>query len=138
MRGLLADVNVQGEVPYLLRLLIGMDLYWMLEALNLSFATFDDIGISQDLDDRSIWNLCQAEGWLLLTDNRNREGADSLGMTLADSWRDGQLPVVTISRKRRFAQEPEYAELVAKEIAEILFGVAQGEYRDQPRIFVPR
>ncbi len=110
----------------------------MFEALNILFATFDDIGIPPDLDDRSIWNMCQSEGWVLLTDNRNRDGADSLGMTLADSWQSGQLPVVTVSRKDRFAEDPDYAAHVAKEIADVLFGVVHGEYRDQPRIFVPR
>jgi len=138
MRGLLADVNVQGEVPYLIRLLRAMDLFWMFETLGLMFATFDDIGIPQEMDDRFLWNMCQSEGWLLLTDNRNRDGANSLGMTLADSWRNGQLPVVTISRKSRFAAEPDYAEHVAKEIADVLFGVVHGQSRDQPRIFVPR
>jgi hypothetical protein len=31
----------------------------------------------------------------------------------------------------------EYAERVASDVAELLFGIAEQQYRDQPRIYVP-
>jgi hypothetical protein len=50
----------------------------------------------------------------------------------------GHLPVLTIGDKGKFEHNREYAERVATDVAELLFGIAQGEYRNQPRIWVPR
>jgi hypothetical protein len=138
MRGLLADVNVQGHLPYLRHLLEALDLSTVLVALELNLVTFRDLTLARDLDDRSLWNRCQEDGWVLLTENRNHDGPDSLHATLRDSWQTGHLPVLTQSNKGRFEHSRSYAERVATDVAEILFGIAQGEYRDQPRIYVPR
>jgi hypothetical protein len=106
--------------------------------LNLTFVTFPELGLPRDLDDRSLWHRCQQEGWVLLTDNRNQDDEDSLEATLADSWRVGHLPVLTVANKGRFEHSAEYARRMAVDVGELLFGIAQGEYRDQPRIYVPR
>lgn len=86
MRGLLADVNVQGHLPYLRRLLETLDLWSLLAELRLEFVTFPDLHLPRNLDDRSLWNRCQQDGWVLLTENRNEEDENSLQATLADSW----------------------------------------------------
>ena len=138
MRGLLADVNIQGHLPYLRRLLETLDLWPVLAELQLDLVTFSDLALSRDLDDRSLWNHCQQEEWGLFTENRNHEGAHSLGATLSESWRRGQHPVQTLANKGRFEHSREYAERVARDVAELLFGIAQGEYRDRDRIYVPR
>jgi hypothetical protein len=136
MRGLLADVNVQGHLLYLRHLLEALDLWIVLGELE--FVTFPDLALSRDLDDRSLWIRCQQDGWVLFTENRNDDGPDSLQATLMDSWQPGRLPVLTLSNKGRFEHNRGYAEQVAADIAEILFGVEQGQYRDQARIYVPR
>jgi hypothetical protein len=46
--------------------------------------------------------------------------------------------VLTLANKNRFQHDRSYAEQVATDVAELLFGVAQGEYRDEARIFIPR
>ena len=138
MRGLLADVNVQGHLPYLRQLLEALGLWVVLAELSLDFATFPDLQLPRDLDDRSLWNRCQQDGWVLFTENRNDEDANSLQATLADSWRIGCLPVLTLANKGRFERSTAYAKRVAIDVAELLFGIAQEEYRDQPRIYVPR
>jgi hypothetical protein len=138
MRGLLADVNVQGHVLYLRRLLEVLDLWIVLADLKLELLTFRDLHLPRDLDDRSLWNCCQQDGWVLFTENRNDDGPDSLEATLSDSWQSGRLPVLTLSNKLRFEHSREYAERVASDVAELLFGIAQQQYCDQPRIYVPR
>jgi hypothetical protein len=138
MRGLLADVNVQGHLPYLHRLLVVLDLWEVLKAEKIELAAFPDVHLAQDLNDRAIWQFCQSEAWVLLTDNRNDEGEDSLQRTLDTAWRVGHLPVVTVSDKRRLIRDEDYALRLAAHVADVLYGAAQGEYRDQPRIFVPR
>jgi len=137
MQGLLADVNVQGHLTQLRYLLASLDLRPVLDALNLQIVTFNDLGIPRSIDDRTLWNLCQEQGWVLFTDDRNNDGPDSLHQTLLDSWKEGHLPVLTIAKKVRFENDRNYAERVANDIANLLFGIACEEYRDQPRIWVP-
>jgi hypothetical protein len=138
MRGLLADVNVQGHLPYLRQLMANLGLWPVLAALNLELATFRDLELPQGLDDRTLWNHCQEHEWTLFTENRNHDGPDSLQATLMDSWRTGHIPVLTLANKSKFDHSRAYAEQVAIDVAELLFGIEHGEYRDQPRIFVPR
>ena len=123
MQGLLADINLQGLLPALCQLLRSLDLWPILAELNVSFATFPEVGILTDLNDRAIWNRCQADGCVLWTENRNLDEEDSLQATLADSWRIGHLPVLTLARKPKFETNRDYAETVAADIAELLFGI---------------
>jgi hypothetical protein len=138
MQGLLADVNVQGYVLYLRRLLEILDLWIVLSDLKLRIVTFRDLDLPRGLDDRSLWSRCQQDGWVLFTENRNNDGPDSLQATLAGSWQNGHLPVLTLSNKLKFEHSREYAERVASDVAELLFGIAHLQYRDQPLIYVPR
>lgn len=138
MRGLLADVNVEGHLPRLSRILRSLGLWAVLADLDLRLVTFRDLGFAMDLDDRSLSDACQGDGWVLLTENRNHDGPDSLGAVLDDSWIEGRLPVLTLSSKSKFERDLAYAQRVATDVAELLFGVAMGEYRDRPRIDVPR
>ena len=138
MRGMLADVNVQKHLYYLRGLLEKLGLWEVLAELKLELVTFLDLNLPNDLDDRSLWNRCQKDGWVLFTENRNDDGPDSLQAVLTDSWRSGQLPVLTLANKGRFEHSRAYAERVANDVAELLFAIAHEEYLDQPRIYVPR
>jgi hypothetical protein len=138
VRGLLADVNVQGHSPYLRQLLVTLDLWIVLAEKKLEFKTFRDLGLPRNLDDRSLWNHCQEQGYVLFTENRNHDGPDSLHATLTDSWQIGHLPVLTLANKGEFERSTGYAKQVATDIADLLFGIDEGEYRDQNRIYVPR
>ncbi len=138
MQGLLADANVQGHLPYLHNLLKALGLWPLLAQLDLRVARFPDLDLTPELDDRTLWGFCQYHGRVLFTDNRNRDGPDSLDATLMDTWRIGLLPVLTLSNRGRFEHDREYAKRVASDVAEILFGIVQEhEYRDRPRIYVP-
>jgi hypothetical protein len=138
MPGLLADVNVQGHLPYLARLLEDLGLLDLLTELGLTLATFPDLGLDRGIDDRTLWKYCQANGWVLFTDNRNREDEDSLEATLQDSWQHGCYPLITLANKGRFEHLETYARQVAEEVADILISVFSDGIRNQPRIFVPR
>jgi hypothetical protein len=106
MGGLLADVNVQGHLPYLRQLLEVIGLWPIFTELNLDFATFRDLQLSPGLDDRSLWNYCQQHDWVLFTENRNHNGANSLEATIVDSWQMGHLPVLTLANKGKFENSP--------------------------------
>jgi hypothetical protein len=138
MPGLLADVNVQGHLPYLERLVAGLGLLEMLTEFGLSLVTFPELGLDRGIDDRTLWNYCQANGWVLFTDNRSHEDENSLEATLRDSWREGQLPVLTLGNKAKFENSETYALRVAEDVADLLIDSFYHEIRDRPRIFVPR
>ena len=140
IRGLLADVNVAGHLAYLNRLLHQLDLVEVMASGSpFRFVTFRELGLANTLPDRQVWHYCQLEGWILLTDNRNHDDADSLAAVIGDSWQDGHLPVLTIANKDRFEHDLHYAAVVARDAADIIYGLLHTEEnRDQPRIFVPR
>jgi hypothetical protein len=137
MRGLLADINLQGHTDYLRRFIDSLGLGEVLNELQLTFATFKPLSLAPDLDDRTLWKYCQQEGWVLFTDNRNDDGLHSLESAISDLWKPGDLPVLTLASKQRFEREREYAFQVATDVTEVLFGVYYREYLDQPRIYVP-
>jgi hypothetical protein len=62
MPGLLADVNVQGHLPYLRRLMEGQGLLEILTEMGISLATFPDLGLDRSMNDRELWNYCQDNG----------------------------------------------------------------------------
>jgi hypothetical protein len=137
MRGLLADVNVQGHLPYLSRLMEALGLLEILKELDISLATFPDLGLDRSTDDRTLWHFCQENDWVLFTDNRNHEDGNSLNATIQDSWREGHLPVLTLANKGKFENSEQYATRVAQDVAELLVAVFVDKIRDQPRVFVP-
>jgi hypothetical protein len=136
-QGMLADVNVQGHLQFIRGRLAKLGLLPVLVESGIQLKTFPELHINPDIDDRSLWNLCQREGWVLFTEDRNDEGRDSLQSTLADSHQMASLPVLTISSKQMFEHHAGYRDRVAKSIAEVLFGLQQGEYLGSSRIYVP-
>src|SRR5438105_307393 len=99
MQGLLADENIQGHLRYLRQLLEAQNLWCVLDELQVQLTTFAGLGLPRGVGDRHLWNYCQEHGWVLFTDNRNHDHEDSLNATLADSWQNGHLPVLTLANK---------------------------------------
>lgn len=137
MRGLLADANLDGQTEYIRGILANLGLLIVLNELGMELATFADVQLARSIDDRELWSTCQRQGWVLFTDNRNLDGVDSLEAVLRDSWSVGHLPILTLASKLTFDRSSQYAERTATDLAELLFGIRQGEYRDRPRNYVP-
>jgi len=115
----------------------GQGLLEVLTELDISLATFPDLGLDRGTDDRTLWRYCQDNDWVLFTDNRNHEDENSLDATLQDSWREGHLPVPTLANKGKFENNEVYATRVSRDVAELLLVVFVDEIRNQPRIYVP-
>jgi hypothetical protein len=137
MPGLLADVNVQGHLPYLMRLIKEVGVLDLLTDIGITFETFPDRGRHPQMKDRALWNYCQANQLVLFTDNRNYEDEDALNATILDSWQEGHLPVLTLANKGRFERSGSYATRVANDVANLLFSTLHENVRNQARIFVP-
>jgi hypothetical protein len=137
MPGLLADVNVQGHLPYLKQLIDGLGLSEILAEYQITLVTFPELGLDPRMNDRDLWAYCQANEFVLFTENRNHDNDNSLSATIQDSWREGHLPVLTLANKGKFENSASYAANVAEDVAEQLFINFAERIRNQPRIFVP-
>lgn len=137
MHGLLADVNLEGHLPYLRRLMEREGILEILTEFGISLVTFSDLGLDRQINDRALWHSCQENGWVLFTDNRNHEDLNSLEATIQDSWREGRLPILTLANKSKFEKSEAYATTVAQDVAELLIVAFVDEIRTQSRIFVP-
>ena len=97
VKGILADANIIGPVDALVQQMQSSKWvdFWVF--LDLEFKRFDDVGLSPDSSDLLIWQTCQAEQLILITDNRNKKSADSLEATIQQYNQPDSLPVFTIS-----------------------------------------
>jgi hypothetical protein len=119
MTGLLVDINCQGQLDRLLFILCSPEWAEWWDELGFSVHTVRSVGYAADTDDRTSWNRCQAEGWVLVTANRNDDRTDSLAAAIRDSAPDA-LPVLTFSDADRIQRDPRYAEVVAIDLLETL------------------
>ena len=137
--GLLVEVHLQGHCKYLEEhVLPALGVLPVLAELGLRFVTFKDLGIPRDIKDRDLWTLSQDQGWVLFTEDRNKQDPDSLEQTLRDSWTPGDFPVLTLASKSRLEHDRAYAEEVGNDLATFLFNIACGKFHDQPRLWVPK
>ncbi len=74
MNSVVFDVNVQGHARYMLSLLVTLKAADLWERLGLPVHTVPGLGYTPDVSDRIIWNRCQTDGKVLVTDNRNDDG----------------------------------------------------------------
>lgn len=105
-----------------------------LEFFPLRLATFAQVGLPADSNDRTVWRFAQAQGMILLTHNRNMKGVDSLEQTIREENMPTFLPVVTIGRVERL-REKSYRERCAIRLVEICLEVEN--YLGAGRIYIP-
>jgi len=128
---ILADRDVEGQAFLLWGTL---SVTGWLELLLMRLVRFADVGLPYDSTDREVWRFAQASQMLLLTNNRNMEGADSLEQTIRDEGHLTALPAITIGRAERMS-EGTYRERCATRLLEII--VDLDDYRGVGRIFIP-
>jgi hypothetical protein len=92
------------------------------------------VELSIESNDRAVWQFAQTQGMLLLTDNRNMEGEDSLEQTLREENSPTSLPVLTIGRLDRLLAF-EYREQCAARLMEIILDIDID--RGVGRVFIP-
>jgi hypothetical protein len=90
------------------------------QLLGVRFLTFPEVRLTAGALDRHVWQFCQSERFYLLTDNRNRDGADSLEETIRQSNTPASLPVFTVSDRERLANVRSYAERVIEALLDKL------------------
>jgi hypothetical protein len=136
LKAILADHNLAGHLRALHdRIWLSPPWTELWQALSIRVETFESLGISPTLDDRSLWRYCQQEGLVLFTANRNSDGESSLNAALRDECTLDSLPVITLGDENRLWQDNRYAIQVAKRILEILYDIEQ--YLGAGRLYVP-
>lgn len=127
----LADHNIEGQALLLWSALATSG--W-LDFDLVRLMTFADTGLPFASTDRAVWRFVQEQGMLLLTGNRNMDGADSLEQTIREENHPAALPVITIARPDRII-ERSYREACADRLIEI--GMYLDNYRGVGRIYIP-
>jgi len=102
--------------------------------LDLPVQTFQDVGLPIDTSDREVWRFAQKKQLVLLTGNRNNDGADSLEQTIRDENTRTSLPVITISVIGRM-EEQRYREQCAERLVDIILNIEN--YLGVGRIYIP-
>lgn len=135
MKGILADVNIRGQVNDLAREMQSGGWLEFWTALGLTLYHFEDLGLSDTSSDRDIWIRCQAAEVVLLTNNRNLDAEDSLEATIRELGKANHLPVFTIGNMTLFQSSRPYVERVIERLFEHLLQI--DNIRGAGRIFVP-
>jgi hypothetical protein len=135
VKGILADNNVIGQVAYLVQLMQAEPWggYW--NELNLVLFHFPEVGLAATATDVEVWQRCQAEELILITDNRNDDGPDSLAATIRNLNTPTSLPVFTIADLDKFGASREYEERVLLALYDYLLRI--NEVRGTGRLFLP-
>ena len=116
VKGLLADINAIGHVEALLQKMTAEPWaeFWI--ELGLVLMHFDELGLSPDASDLVIWQTCQREQLVLITDNRNQDDPESLEATIRQHNQTDSLPVFTIADLAKFQSDHHYADRVLKRL----------------------
>ena len=136
MKGILADINVIGPVGSLVRQMQSPEWIDVWTFLDIEFKHFDDVGLSADSADLEIWQTCQSEQLVLVTDNRNRDHEDSMEAAIRDHNQPECLPVFTISSISRFQTNRKFAKKVLEDFFDYLLRI--DEVRGTGRLYLPQ
>ncbi len=128
---ILVDHNLEGDAVSLWG--VAARDGWV-DLIPMRLLTFADVNLPVDSDDRVVWRFAQANRMLLLTDNRNMKGDDSLELTMREEAVADSLPVVTIGDRARLDQH-DYREQCVSRLVEIV--VDLDHYLGYHRLFIP-
>ena len=118
MNGIPADFNSVGQAAYLVHIMQSEAWADFWQALGLVLHQFGDVGLTGEATDLEIWQRCQAEQLILLTNNRNDDGPDSLEAVIRQHNTGDSLPVFTIENVGRLEMSRAYAEEVVESLYE--------------------
>lgn len=135
MLKLMADHDVEGHLDVLLRSWTSAEWNGLWQALQCEIESFDRLGVSDDISDAKLWQLCQDHSIVLLTGNRNEESDESLQATIGRLSSPKSLPVFTIADPGRLMKERQYVEATAERVLEFLIDLEN--LRGTGRLYVP-
>lgn len=128
----LLDHNLEGHRVFLHS---SLEQGGWLDLIDIPMLTFADVSLPVDTSDREIWRYVQKHQLLLLTANRNDDGADSLERAIQDENTPTSLPVLTIGDADRVRTDRLYCQQCAKKIVDVITRLEN--HLGVGRIFIP-
>lgn len=135
MKAILADVNIQGHVNLLVALMRAEPWREFWDDLHVAYVTFNDVGLDPRATDATVWRLCQQQELVLLTNNRNDDGPDSLEATVRTHNTPQSLPVFTIADAEHVRHSRDYADRVIESLLDALLRI--DSLRGTGRLYLP-
>jgi hypothetical protein len=135
VKGILADANIQGYVDFLIALVQAEPWKMFWDDLGLRCLHFSDVGLDPSAPDSLVWETCQREALVLITDNRNRDAADSLEATIRSRNTPTSLPVLTIGSVQQLRHSRDYTIRVIEKLLDSLQHIEA--LRGTGRLFLP-
>ena len=135
MLRILADHNVERHVQVMVRLCSSPEWADIWASLACQIDTFEGLGLPYEMIDSELWQLCQERGIVLVTGNRNADGATSLEMAIRNFRTDKSLPVITISDPDRLLTDRYYAQVATARLLQDLIDLES--LRGTGRLFIP-
>jgi hypothetical protein len=135
VKGLLADINIQGHLDLLVVLMKAepWKLFW--DHLQLEYFHFSDVDLAPDAKDSLIWETCQSKELVLITENRNSNDPDSLEATIKARNSPTRLPVLTIANVPHLRASQEYANRIIDTLIGFLLRI--DALRGTGRLYLP-
>jgi predicted nuclease of predicted toxin-antitoxin system len=135
VKGILADANIKGYVDQIVAQMQEepWKLFW--NHLGLRYVQFSDVGLALNAPDSVIWHTCQQNDLYLITDNRNKDLADSLEATIREQNTPGSLPVFTVADVQRLHRSQEYCDQVVNALFEYL--IQEDNILGTGRLYLP-
>ena len=134
-KGILADIHMRGPVDALVREMQVEPWADLWKGLGLHLFHFEDIGLNPTSTDLEIWQRCQAEELVFITNNRNQDSPDSLEATIRQHNASSCLPVFTIGDLDKLRKSRAYAMRVLEKLYEYLIDI--DNLRGTGRQFLP-
>lgn len=135
VKGILADANNVGQIEYLVQRMQAESWAAFWSDLGLELRRFEDVGLAANASDLEIWQRCQEQQLILVTDNRNADEPNSLEAVIRSHNRPESLPVFTIARLNRLLGDRLYAERVVVAFYEYLQRI--DTLRGTGRLYLP-
>jgi hypothetical protein len=123
VKGILADINVIGQVTYLTQLMQAEPWAEFWQHLDLVLRGFEDVGLTATAKDMEIWQRCQDHELVLITDNRNDDTPDSLTAAIQTLGTPTSLPIFTISDLGKFGTNRDYVDRVLRTLYDYLLRI---------------
>ncbi len=133
MQIILSDHNCEGQAE---TIFASLRHNGFVPFIPMQLLVFEDIGLHHSTDDRTLWQLCQEQNYLLLTGNRTASDGDkSLEYVIHDLVRPNSLPVITIGNLDRINADQTYCWYCAEDLVEIVLNL--DAMRGVRRLYIP-
>jgi predicted nuclease of predicted toxin-antitoxin system len=135
VKGILADIHLRGPIDALVREMQAEPWAELWQDLGLRLFHFEDVGLAPTSTDLEIWQRCQTEQLIFITNNRNQDSPDSLEATIRQHNAPDCLPVFTVGDLDKFRKSRPYATRVLERLYEYLIDL--DNVRGSGRLFLP-